>query len=66
MELQMPILKYQHWYFHISMLDLIPCFLTLNGLDKGLSLPNQLYNWCHDKNKILDETSIKLNHTIKK
>ncbi len=65
MELQLPIWRYQHWCFHISMLDLIPSFLTFYGLNKRLCLPYQLCNWCHDKGKVLDETFIKLSHTIK-
>jgi hypothetical protein len=44
---------------------LIPSFLILCGLDKRLCLSHQLYNWGHDKSKVLDETSIKLNHTVK-
>jgi hypothetical protein len=44
---------------------MIPSFLTLCGQDKGFCFPHQLGDWCHDKGKVLDETSIKLIHTIK-
>jgi hypothetical protein len=39
--------------------------LTFSGLDKGFYFPHQLGDWCHDKGKVLDETFIKLNHTLK-
>jgi hypothetical protein len=44
---------------------LIPSLLTFYGPNKGFSFPHQLSDWCHDKGKVLDETSIKLSHTIK-
>jgi hypothetical protein len=47
------------------MLDLIPSFLTFCGPNKGFYFPHQLGDWCHNKSKILDETFIKLSHTIK-
>jgi hypothetical protein len=46
-------------------LYLILSFLTLCGSNKGFGFPHQLCDWCHDKGKVLNETSIKLNHTIK-
>jgi hypothetical protein len=45
--------------------DLIPSFLTFYGPDKGFCFPHQIHSWCRDKGKVFDETSIKLNHTIK-
>jgi len=65
MKLQLPIWRYQNWCFHVFLFDLVPSFLTLCGPNKRLCFPHQLCDWCHDKGKVLDETYIKLSHTIK-
>jgi hypothetical protein len=44
---------------------MIPSFLTFSSLDKGFCFLHKLGDWCHDKGKGLDETFIKLSHTIK-
>jgi hypothetical protein len=47
------------------MLDLILSFLTFCGPDKRFCFLHELCDWCHDKGKVFNETSTKLNHNIK-
>ncbi len=65
MKLQLPISRYWNWYFHVLSLDLIPSLFTFYGPDKGFYFPHQLNDQCHDEGKVIYETFIKLNHTIK-
>jgi hypothetical protein len=51
--------------FHVLLFNLIASLLTLCGPNKGLCFLHQLGDWCHEKGKVLDETFIKLSHTIK-
>ncbi len=65
MKLELPIWRYLNWCFHVLLLDLIPSFFRFCDPDKGCCFLHQLNDWCHDKRKVLNEKSIKLNHTIK-
>ncbi len=58
-------LEVSDWCFHVILLDMILSFLTFRGIDKRFCFFHELCDWCHDKGKVIDETSTKLSHTIK-
>jgi hypothetical protein len=44
--------------------DVFPSGLTFNNPLEYFSFPEQLGNWCHDKGKISNKTSVELCHSI--
>jgi len=64
MKLYIPIWRYKNRCFYIVLFYQLPNYLTFLYAQKSLCFLYEFSNWGHYECKILDEGSIKLNHSV--